>query len=792
MAELDAVTTSINIDHEIIDQILNHRLHQADIKRILDTLTSTDREDFMGKIADILGKVTALLEVSNQLSDTLALDEVLERIISITTEAITTDRGTLFLHDRETNELYSRVAKAEKEIRIPANAGIAGEVFTTGKAVIIPEAYADSRFNQEVDQQTGYRTRNIMCAPIRTRSNDIIGVTQLLNKDPAAGDFDLEDLQLLKSITSQASAALQNAQLFEEVEKQRRQETQMLEMTTAISSELHLDPLLQRIMETTTLILDADRSTLFIHDERTDELWSRVAQGLTTNEIRFPSRVGIAGSVLHSGETVNIEDAYEDDRFNQTVDKKTGYRTKSILCMPVVNKQGKAIGVAQVLNKDGGPFNAQDEKKLKAFCSQAAVAIENAMLFDEVLNIKNYNESILRSLTNGVMTLDADLIVETCNEAALRILHEDTEEIIGASATEYFGRHNDWINESIARVQVSNEHDTTVDTEIVLASGDVMSINLSLVPLLNLQNELIGTMLVFEDITSEKRMKGTLARYMTKEVADQLMESDAMLGGQLQKATVFFSDIRSFTTISERIGAAETVSLLNEYFTLTVDVIFNNKGILDKYIGDAMLAVFGVPFTSGADEDHAVTAGLETMRILHQFNDSRTTAGKDTINVGIGISTAEVLAGNIGSMKRMDYTVIGDGVNLASRLEGANKYYSTNILISESTYRKLTGDYLARQVDLMQVKGKNEPITVYEILDHENGNNSLRESVEIYNAALGHYRSQSWDKGIAMFEQATACNDRDGLSRMYIDRCRHFKDNPPPTDWKGVWVMTGK
>ncbi len=199
-------------------------------------------------------------------------------------------------------------------------------------------------------------------------------------------------------------------------------------------------------MNTTTAILDADRSTLFLHDEKTGELWSVVAQGVQTVEIRFPSHLGIAGSVFTSGETVNIPEAYQDSRFNQDVDKRTGYRTRSILCCPVMNKEGKIVGVTQVLNKKGGPFTRLDENRLKAFSAQASIAIENARLFEDVLNMKNYNESILESLSAGVITTDADSVMRKCNSASLRILKSPGDDITGRAVAEVFRDTNAWVS----------------------------------------------------------------------------------------------------------------------------------------------------------------------------------------------------------------------------------------------------------------------------------------------------------------------------------------------------------
>jgi len=174
----------------------------------------------------------------------------------------------------------------------------------------------------------------------------------------------------------------------EELIRAKEEEVQLLEMTTELSFELNLMKLLEKIMNTTKELLSADRCTLFLTDETTNELWSQVAQGMETTEIRFPSHLGIAGSVFTSGQTVNIPDAYSDDRFNPAFDKKTGYRTRSILCMPVMNKSGKTIGVTQVLNKKGGPFAKIDERRLKAFSAQASIALENAKLFEDILDMR--------------------------------------------------------------------------------------------------------------------------------------------------------------------------------------------------------------------------------------------------------------------------------------------------------------------------------------------------------------------------------------------------------------------
>jgi adenylate cyclase len=783
---------------DLLNRLLEHRLHQADIEEILKALPVRDREDFREKVSGILSKISALLEVSNRVSDTLYLDELLERIIETSTEAINADRGSLFLNDPETGELYSKVAMGgiKKEIRFPNNMGIAGEVFSTGKGIIINDAYADPRFNPEVDRQTGYRTRNILCSPIRaiSRGNETIGVIQLLNKK--SGVFTENDLWLLGAFTSQSASALLKAQLFEEVQKAREEEQQMLEVTTAVSTELRLRPLLKKIMETTTDLLDADRSTLFINDEKTDELWSQVAEGIG-GEIRFPNHLGIAGTVFKTGETINIPDAYADPRFNPEVDKKTGYRTTSILCMPVINKEGKIIGVTQVLNKKGGPFTEKDVKRLRAFTSQVSVALENAKLFDEVENLMNYNESMLESMSNGVLTLDDENVVVKYNSAFLKLFRVDHDAVMHRKAEEVFTGENSWILEKIEKVVRTEKPDVTMDADLRLGTGERISANLTVVPLVSVKHEesSIGSMLIFEDITSEKRIKSTMARYMSKEVAEKVLESgEYMLGGQVNEATVLFSDIRRFTTLTEKLGAQETVSMLNEFFSLMVDIIIREGGILDKYIGDAIMAVFGTPFPTEEDADKAVRSGIEMLKALDGLNRKRMAAGQMVIEIGIGINTDEIVSGNIGSMKRMDYTVIGDGVNLASRLEGVTKYYGAKLLVSESTFTRLKGDYISREIDLIRVKGKTKPVGVYEILDHHTEETfpHLNEVVPLFREGISFYREQLWHKALERFKEALRLNPGDRPLQTYISRCMHFIENPPGENWDGVWVMEVK
>src|SRR6185436_19462483 len=223
----------------------------------------------------------------------------------------------------------------------------------------------DPRFNRDIDELTGYTTRSIVCAPVTTAKGDVIGVAQVLNKK--SGDFDRDDLSLLEAMTSQASAALLSTSSIEQVDRQRAEEMEFLRLVSDITAELDLDTLLQRVMAEATRMLHAERSTLLLRDERTLELFARVAEGDSVGEIRFPDTAGIAGSVFTTGRSINIAHAYADLRFNPEFDRQTGFFTRSILCVPVITNDGHVIGVTQVLNKRGGPFTAEDEQRLKAF-----------------------------------------------------------------------------------------------------------------------------------------------------------------------------------------------------------------------------------------------------------------------------------------------------------------------------------------------------------------------------------------------------------------------------------------
>lgn len=383
-------------DLDIVTQLVNRNLVHEDIRRILEKLSSDDRDLFISTLAKLLRKTTALLLVSRRLSDSLSLDALLPRMVELTAEFLQAERCTVFLHDKATDELYTKAAVGlSGELRFPSHQGIAGAVFRSGQPLHIPDVRADPRFNPEIDKKTGFFTRDVLCVPIRSERDgvtEIVGVAEVLNK--RVGRFTDEDLKLLDTLNTQAGAAFLNALLHEEVQKIRAEEGRLLELTAAMSTELQLQPLLVKIMETVSTLLEADRATLFMHDPRTGELWALVGQGEGLGKMRFPSHAGIAGRVFTAGETINIADAYADPRFNPELDQRTGYRTRSILCMPVINRSGEIIGVTQVLNKKHGPFTPIDERLLRGFSAQASIALDRAQLFEAFLEKQRIEESL--------------------------------------------------------------------------------------------------------------------------------------------------------------------------------------------------------------------------------------------------------------------------------------------------------------------------------------------------------------------------------------------------------------
>ena len=735
-----------------------------------------------------------LLDVSKTVAAFETLDEVLAALVKMTTDAVGADRGTIFLNDPDTGELYSRTVHGnlQREIRILNNRGVAGYVFTKGEGMIVHDAYEDEHFDRSVDEQTGYRTQNILCVPIRTVRGEIIGVAQALNNEE--GSFAENHLTILEAMTTQAAVALKSTQMVEQMRKSTAQEMEFFDVIADVTSEIDLGAILGKVMSQATKMLNAERSTLFLNDEKTNDLFSKVGEGLDATRIHLPNHLGIAGTVFTSGETVNIPYAYADLRFNPAFDKKTGFFTRSILCVPVINKAGKTIGVTQVLNKRGGAFTKEDESRLKAFTAQVSIALENAKLFDDVQNMKNYNEGMLESMSNGVITLNEDGKIVTCNSPGLHIMQVSPKDIIDQPVEAFFTGVNVWVLEKIKRVEETQSSDVAIDAELEFG-GKKTSANLTILPLLSVARKKLGSMIIIDDISTEKRMKSTMSRYMDPGIADQLLgDGEDFLGGRNATVTVLFSDIRGFTTLTEELGAQGTVSLLNEYFGVMVECIQSEDGMLDKFIGDAIMAAFGVPIPHDDDEDRAVRSAIAMINALNSWNNDRLNKGKKPVNIGIGINTDLVVSGNIGSERRMDYTLIGDGVNLAARLESACKQYLAKILISEHTYRKLRGIYRSREIDRVVVKGKSEPVAIYEVLDYHNDETfpNLMEAVNNFKNGLTQYRSGKWGRAIEAFREVLSLNREDKLSRIYIERCKHLKQNPPGDQWDGVWVMASK
>jgi adenylate cyclase len=302
---------------------------------------------------------------------------------------------------------------------------------------------------------------------------------------------------------------------------------------------------------------------------------------------------------------------------------------------------------------------------------------------------------------------------------------------------------------------------------------------------------------LFEYLT-EERQKRQIRRafqyYLHPAVVDQVSQNPQRLklGGETRELTVLFSDIRSFSAIAEGLSPEALVHLLNEYLTAMTQVIFRHNGLLDKYIGDGIMAVYGAPLH---DPDHAYQAcssALEMMEELKVLHTRWVAQGLPRMNIGIGINTASMVVGNMGSELRFDYTVMGDGVNLASRLEGANKAYGTNIIISESTWEQVRGRIATRELDVIRVQGKAQPTRIFEVLSTLPLSPERAAMAQQFKVGLQAYRAQQWEDAIQRFQQVLEAMTGDPLSRLYIQRCKTFMATPPPPDWDGVYMMQTK
>jgi len=304
---------------------------------------------------------------------------------------------------------------------------------------------------------------------------------------------------------------------------------------------------------------------------------------------------------------------------------------------------------------------------------------------------------------------------------------------------------------------------------------------------------------IYRFATEERKkrfIRSTFSHFVTKSVVDELLANPEKikLGGEKKVCTVFFSDVAGFTTISEQLSPEALVSLLNDYLTQMTNIVFKYDGMLDKYEGDAIMAVFGAPIAQGNHAYNACAAALEMQETLVRMRALWRKQGKPELSARCGINTGPMVVGNMGSETRFDYTVMGDAVNLGARLEPANKEYATRIMIGPDTYEMAKDKIITRQLDLLRVKGKTQPVKVFELVGTvEKGvNDDTLRLLELFKRGFDEYLQQHWDWAINYFEQALSIRPKDGPCRRYIKRCRFFKENPPGSDWDGVFTMKTK
>jgi class 3 adenylate cyclase len=285
------------------------------------------------------------------------------------------------------------------------------------------------------------------------------------------------------------------------------------------------------------------------------------------------------------------------------------------------------------------------------------------------------------------------------------------------------------------------------------------------------------------------RLESLMSLYLHPEVASMVAGSPALLslGGEKRECTVLFADLRGFTSAAEALEAEVLVEVLSEYLEAMTDIVFENGGLLDKYMGDGIMALWGAPLPL---EDHAwlaCRAALQMVDKQRELVGSWKDRGLPPLQVGVGINTGPMVVGNLGSSRRFTYTALGDHVNLGSRVEQLNKIYGTHVLITENTFEQLDGGFNTRPIDLVRVKGKQTAVQVYELISSGSGDGENWFRAE-FEEALAAYRGRHWEDAFRRFTAIASRAPEDGPTRLYVERCLTMLNRPPSAEWDGAYI----
>jgi adenylate cyclase len=537
-------------------------------------------------------------------------------------------------------------------------------------------------------------------------------------------------IQQLRQLVPQLDASLKD--LGHELTAQLRELenlTALYNVSQIVNSTLDLSEVLNLTMDLIIQVTGAERGFLMLMDDASGELTFRVARNMDRETIAgssFEISRSVVNQVAEEGKSILTTNAQADPRFS-TQASVVSYSLRSILCVPLRVK-GKITGVIYADNRiKTGLFSEGDRRLLSAIADQAAVAIENARLFQnikhnlqEITNMKNLMDNIFASIASGVITTDTQDKITLFNRAAESILGVSAERSIGSDYRRALAPlEKTPLPELVDNVKRRRRRYIGYEIEADLPERGVTNLSMNLSTLRDAQDATLGVAIVVDDLTEKKRFereRAMIKRYLPAQLVDSLPDdlSKLKLRGERQQITILFADIRGFSSYSERSDPEKVVGVINRYFAFALSAIERRAGIIDKYMGDAVMAHFNTPLRPVVDHAwSAVLAAWDFKQVVDEY--LCVVPVEERLSIGIGINTGEPVVGNVGAEGRMEYTAIGDAVNLARRLQESAK--GGQILLSSYTYAMVKNRVEVRALAPIQVRGRQATEQVYELLN---------------------------------------------------------------------------